>query len=102
MKKEDTIVYSLGECRYDSPLDIPQFIGSDERVIFDVDYAKVSRAFSENNEALSFENAGPRIWNNYFTFLPIETAIRQRKTIDPNGYLWSIVKESTGQPDFYY
>jgi 6-phosphofructokinase 1 len=60
MKKEDTNVYSLGECKYNSPLDIPQFIGSEERVIFDVDYAKVANAFIEHKEALSFENAGPR------------------------------------------
>ena len=39
-------------------------------------------------------------WNNYFTFIPIKLAIGQRKKIDPKGYLWSIVKESVGQPDF--
>jgi 6-phosphofructokinase 1 len=39
-------------------------------------------------------------WNSYFTFLPIGIAIEKRKKIDPNGYLWSIVKEATGQPDF--
>jgi 6-phosphofructokinase 1 len=60
LKKEDTIVYSLGECKYESPLDIPQFIGIEDRVIFDVDYAKIANAFNENKEALSFENAGPR------------------------------------------
>lgn len=40
-------------------------------------------------------------WNSYYTFLPIQLAIGKRKTIDPNGYLWSIVKEATEQPDLY-
>ena len=60
MNKEDTIVFSLGECKYESPLDIPQFIGNEDRVIVDVDYAKAENAFRNNKEALSFENAGPR------------------------------------------
>ena len=39
-------------------------------------------------------------WNSYYTFLPIPLAVRQRKKIDPAGYLWTIVKEATGQEDF--
>ncbi|MCB1190520.1 MAG: ATP-dependent 6-phosphofructokinase [Leptospiraceae bacterium] len=40
-------------------------------------------------------------WNSYFTFIPIKLAIEKRKTIDPKGYLWSIVKEATAQPDLF-
>jgi len=39
-------------------------------------------------------------WNSYFTFLPMQLAVRKRKKVEPDGYLWSIVKEATGQPDF--
>lgn len=39
--------------------------------------------------------------NKYFTFIPLKLATEGRKKIDPNGYLWSIVKVATGQPDFY-
>jgi 6-phosphofructokinase 1 len=39
--------------------------------------------------------------NKFFTFIPMKLAIEGRKKIDANGYLWSIVKEATGQPDFY-
>lgn len=39
-------------------------------------------------------------WNNYFTFMPLSIAIQKRKMIEPDGYLWSIVREATGQPDF--
>jgi len=39
-------------------------------------------------------------WNSYYTFLPIPLAVRERKKIDPSGYLWSIVKEATGQSEF--
>ena len=38
--------------------------------------------------------------NNFFTFIPMQLATRQRKRVEPDGYLWSIVKEATGQPDF--
>ena len=38
--------------------------------------------------------------NKFFTFIPIKLVIGKRKKIDPNGYLWSIVKAATGQPDF--
>jgi 6-phosphofructokinase 1 len=38
-------------------------------------------------------------WNSFFTFVPIGLAVRKRKRIDPNGYLWSIVREATGQGD---
>ncbi len=39
-------------------------------------------------------------WNNYYTFMPFKIATHRRKKIEPDGYLWSIVKEATGQPDF--
>lgn len=39
-------------------------------------------------------------WNSYFTFLPISAVVGKRKKVEKNGYLWSMVKESTGQPDF--
>ncbi len=39
-------------------------------------------------------------WNSYFTFIPMSLAVQQRKKVEPDGYLWSIVKEATGQPDF--
>lgn len=38
--------------------------------------------------------------NSYYVYVPIELATASRKKIDPTGYLWSIVKEATGQPDF--
>lgn len=38
--------------------------------------------------------------NKFFTFIPLKLVIGKRKKIDPNGYLWSIVKGATGQPDF--
>jgi 6-phosphofructokinase 1 len=38
--------------------------------------------------------------NNFFTFIPLGLATSQRKKIDPQGYLWTIVKGATGQPDF--
>jgi 6-phosphofructokinase 1 len=38
--------------------------------------------------------------NKFFTFIPIKLVIGKRKKIDPNGYLGSIVKAATGQPDF--
>ncbi|MGV7929844.1 MAG: ATP-dependent 6-phosphofructokinase [Spirochaetota bacterium] len=39
-------------------------------------------------------------WNNYFTFIPLHLAVQKRKKVEPDGYLWSIVKGATGQPDF--
>jgi 6-phosphofructokinase 1 len=38
-------------------------------------------------------------WNNLFVHLPIETAIHERKQIDPDGSLWFSVLEATGQPE---
>lgn len=38
--------------------------------------------------------------NNYFTFIPLALATSHRKKIDPKGYLWTIVKGATGQPEF--
>ncbi len=38
-------------------------------------------------------------WNNYFTFIPLQLAVQKRKKVEPDGYLWSIVKGATGQPD---
>ncbi len=60
MEYRDTTVSRLGACTIDTPLHIPQFIADDERVIVDVEYNKVARAFAQNGSALSFENAGPR------------------------------------------
>jgi len=37
-------------------------------------------------------------WNHQFTHVPIALATRQRKKIDPEGWLWSSVLASTGQP----
>ena len=37
-------------------------------------------------------------WRNDFTHVPIPMAVCQRKKIDPNGFLWSSVVASTGQP----
>ena len=39
-------------------------------------------------------------WNNYFVNIPLGLATAERKKIEPAGYLWSIVKGATGQPDF--
>jgi 6-phosphofructokinase 1 len=36
-------------------------------------------------------------WNHQFTHVPISLATRQRKKIDPQGWLWSSVLASTGQ-----
>jgi 6-phosphofructokinase 1 len=41
-------------------------------------------------------------WNNLFIHLPIETAIHQRKQLQPNGILWQSVLETTGQPENLY
>jgi len=38
------------------------------------------------------------IWNNCFTHVPIDIAIRNRKFIDPESMFWLNVLESTGQP----
>jgi 6-phosphofructokinase 1 len=37
-------------------------------------------------------------WNHHFTHVPIRLAVCERKTIDPQGMLWSSVVASTGQP----
>jgi len=37
-------------------------------------------------------------WNHQFTHVPIRLAVSARKTIDPEGTLWSSVLASTGQP----
>ncbi|NVN89634.1 MAG: ATP-dependent 6-phosphofructokinase [Desulfuromonadales bacterium] len=37
-------------------------------------------------------------WNHQFTHVPISLATRQRKKIDPQGWLWNSVLASTGQP----
>jgi 6-phosphofructokinase 1 len=37
-------------------------------------------------------------WRNEFTHVPIPMAVSQRKKIDPDGFLWSSVVASTGQP----
>jgi 6-phosphofructokinase 1 len=38
------------------------------------------------------------VWNNTFTHVPITLAVSSRKKIDPQGWLWSSVIASTGQP----
>jgi len=37
-------------------------------------------------------------WKGEFTHVPIPLAVRERKKLDPNGWLWSSVVASTGQP----
>ncbi len=37
-------------------------------------------------------------WRNEFTHVPIPLAVRERKRIDPCGWLWRAVLASTGQP----
>ncbi len=37
-------------------------------------------------------------WNHQFTHVPISLAVSERKKIDPESMLWSIVIASTGQP----
>jgi len=36
-------------------------------------------------------------WNQYFVHIPISLAILKRKKVDPNGHLWQMVLETTGQ-----
>jgi len=38
------------------------------------------------------------IWNNQFTHIPIEMAVKSRKVIDPESTFWLNVLEATGQP----
>lgn len=38
------------------------------------------------------------VWNHQYTHVPIALATRQRKKIDPEGWLWNSVLASTGQP----
>jgi 6-phosphofructokinase 1 len=38
------------------------------------------------------------VWNDTFVHVPICLATRKRKKIDPQGWLWSSVLASTGQP----
>ncbi len=40
-------------------------------------------------------------WNKYFTYVSLQLATSEKKKIEPNGYLWTIVKGAIGQPDFY-
>jgi 6-phosphofructokinase 1 len=37
-------------------------------------------------------------WNQRFTHVPISLAVSERKKIDPEGWVWSSVLSSTGQP----
>jgi 6-phosphofructokinase 1 len=37
-------------------------------------------------------------WKNDFTHVPISLTVSQRKQIDPQGWIWSSVVASTGQP----
>ncbi len=38
------------------------------------------------------------IWNDHFTHVPIEMAVKNRKLIDPESTFWLNVLETTGQP----
>jgi 6-phosphofructokinase 1 len=38
------------------------------------------------------------LWNHQITHVPIDLATSRRKKIDPDGWLWSSVLASTGQP----
>jgi 6-phosphofructokinase 1 len=37
-------------------------------------------------------------WKGEFTHVPISLAVSKRKNIDPEGWFWSTVLASTGQP----
>ena len=37
-------------------------------------------------------------WNHQFTHVPTPMATRERKKIDPQGWIWSSVLAATGQP----
>ena len=37
-------------------------------------------------------------WHQFFTYIPIEEATRERKEINPESELWHSVLEATGQP----
>jgi len=37
-------------------------------------------------------------WNQRFTHVPISLAVAERKKLDPEGWVWSSVLSSTGQP----
>jgi 6-phosphofructokinase 1 len=36
-------------------------------------------------------------WSQYFVHVPIELTVLKRKKVDPNGFLWQTVLETTGQ-----
>jgi 6-phosphofructokinase 1 len=38
------------------------------------------------------------LWNDRLTHVPISLAVSKRKKIDPEGWVWSSVLSSTGQP----
>ena len=40
------------------------------------------------------------VWSNSFTYVPIDMAIRNRKSVDMESQLWLNVLEATGQPKF--
>lgn len=60
MTKLDTDIQTLGECVYDSPLQVQNFIEEGERVIYHVEYSNIEEDFKNQGESPSFENAGPR------------------------------------------
>jgi 6-phosphofructokinase 1 len=37
-------------------------------------------------------------WDNHFVHVPVDLAIKNRKSVDPEGSLWRSVREATGQP----
>ena len=57
---EDTTVYHLGECLFESTLRIPQFIDEGSQVIVDVEYDSFTSTLKNEGSAAAFENAGPR------------------------------------------
>ncbi len=59
-KRIDTVIPSLGECKYPSPLQIPQFIPEGKKVIVHADHDNLLHDQGTNGNLTTFENAGPR------------------------------------------
>jgi 6-phosphofructokinase 1 len=36
-------------------------------------------------------------WNQYFVHIPVQLAVSKRKKVDPEGHLWQVVLQTTGQ-----
>jgi len=39
-------------------------------------------------------------WNGNYTHVPLTEATRERRTVDPDGWVWQAVLRATGQPDW--